>query len=114
LLRASYAVPIINQSLRADLGLGFSLIPDSQSPVGLVASGRLAVRPFMPERLGVKPEFSALIQAEYDFDRFGFSLGPALGTVISFRRFELVWRVNYLYGFQTSSRGFFSSILIGL
>jgi hypothetical protein len=114
LLRASYAVPIINQSLRADLGLGFSLVPDSQSGVGLVASGRLAARPFMPERLGVKPEFSALIQAEYDFDRFGFSLGPALGTVISFRRFELVWRVNYLYGFQTSSRGFFSSILIGL
>jgi hypothetical protein len=114
LARASYAVPIINQSLRADLGLGFSLVPDSQSAVGLVASGRLAVRPFMPERLGVKPEFSALIQAEYDFDRLGFSLGPALGTVVSFRRFELVWRINYLYGFRTRSSRFVSSIAVGL
>ncbi len=112
--RVGYVQEIFRPFGRIEAAVGTGLGGSDPVVATPVASVRLAARPFAHHTPGVHPELSGLIQAETDLQDYGMSAGFAFGSVLSFRRFELFWRSNYLYGLRTKRQSYLSSFGISL
>ena len=112
--RLGYVHEVFPPYGRVEAALGTGLIPSSPVRFTPVASARAAARPLAGFAPGIHPELSVLLQGETDFNRWGLSVGGALGAVFAFERFELFWRSNYLYGLRTGRDGFTSSFGVSL
>lgn len=112
--RISYVQELFHGYGRAELGLGASLAPGDSLPALPVGTLRIAARPFAGSVPGAQPELSAILQGDSDFDTYGVAIGAAIGTVWSFRRFEVLWRSNYLFGLRTKKQQFSSSVGVSL
>ncbi len=112
--RVGYVQEILRPYGRIEVGAGTGLSGSDPVTATPLATLRLAARPLAHHAPGVHPELSGLVQAETDLEDYGISAGFAVGSVLSFQRFEIFWRSNYLYGLRTKKQSYVSSFGISL